>query len=270
MHAALRTLALVSLLAAPALADFKLVRKSHTEPYTAFGKEVAGKDTQSTVWIAKERLRIESEGMNAIVRLDQKKLIVLNTKDKSWMSIDLPFDLKKYVPPERAGLVDQIMGARALQARVEPKDESRACGAWKAKRYDIALSQAGRSVSAEVLWASKDIAIDPATYVEMYAAMMSLAPENRNLVVELKKIDGVPVRSEKTQYMNNAEVKTVEELVSASEEKAPEGLYDPPADYTQKAFEPMKGAMPGGQAPGGQAPGGQKPAPGGAGRASGG
>lgn len=267
MHAVLRTLVLSALLAAPAFADLKLVRKSHSDPYTAFGKEVAAKDSQSTVWMAKDRLRIESEGMNAIVRLDQKKLILLNAKDKSWMSIDLPFDLKQYVPPERAALVDQIMGARALQARVEAKDESKTIGAWKAKRYDVALSQAGRNVTSEVLWATQDIAFDSAAYVEMYAAMMSLAPENKNLVVELKKVQGVPVRSEKTQFLNNAEVKTVEELVSAAEEKPPEGLYDPPEGYTQKPFEPMKGTLPGGPRPAG---GGEKSAGGGAGRAGGG
>lgn len=253
-----RTLLALALLGTPALADLQLVRSSHTDAYKSFGKDVPAKDSQTTVWMAKDRMHIESEGLNAIVRLDQKKLILLDTKEKTWMAVELPFDLKKYVAPEMAGMVDQMMGARALQAKVEAKDETKTIGAWNAKRFDITLSQAGQAVSSEMLWASKDIKADMTAYVEMYAAMMSLAPENKNLVVELKKVDGVPVRSEKTQTLNGAQVHTLEELRSATEKDAPAGIYDVPADFKEKAFDPMNGRGP------------KRPAGGGASRAGGG
>lgn len=239
----LRSAALVVVLGLPAFADLQLVRKSHTDAYKSFGKDVAAKDSQSTVWLVKDKLRIESEGMNAIVRLDQKKLVLLDTKEKTWTAIELPFDLKKYVPAEMAPAAEQMMGARALQAKVEAKDEAKKIGEWETKRWDISLAQAGNVVSTEIVFATKDIKADPQAFAEMYAALMSLAPENKLLAVELKKIEGIPVRSEKTQAIGNAQVKTVEELVSATEKEAPAGLYEIPADYKEKPFEPMKARM---------------------------
>jgi hypothetical protein len=238
-----RTAAFLALLGAPAFADLQLVRKSHTDAYKSFGKDVPAKDAQSTIWFAKDRLHIESEGMNAIVRLDQKKLILLDSKEKTWTAIDLPFDMKKYLPPEMAGMAEQMMGAQALQAKVEAKDETKKFGEWNARRFEITLSQRGNVVSKEIVFASKDLKADPQAFAEMYSAMMSMAPENKLLAVELKKIEGVPVHSEKSQTIGNAEVKTTEDLVSATEKDPPAGTYEAPADYKEQPFDPMKGKL---------------------------
>jgi hypothetical protein len=237
-----RTTALLALLAAPAFADLQIVKKTHTDATKVNNKDVPAKDTQSTIWLTKDRMHIASEELTAIVRLDQKKLILLDDKAKTWTAIDLPFDLKKYVPPEAAGMVEQMMGAQALQAKVEPKDETKKFGEWNAKRYEITLARAGRQVSKEVLWTTKDIKSDVSGYGEMYSALMAMDPRQKNLATELKKLEGFPVYSEKTQSLPGGEQKSVEELVSATEKEAPAGTYDTPAGYKEKPFDPMSEA----------------------------
>jgi hypothetical protein len=247
-----RTTAFLALLASPAFADLQIVKKTHTDAAKVDNKDVPAKDTQSTIWLAKDRMHIVSDEVTAIVRLDQKKLILLDAKAKTWTAIDLPFDLKKYVPPEAAGMIEQMMGAQALQAKVEPKDETKKIGEWNAKRYEITLSKAGKAVSKEILWTTKDIKSDVSGYGEMYSTLMAMIPMQKNLAVEMKKLEGLPVYSEKTMSLpGGGEQKSVEELVSATEKEAPAGTYDTPAGYKEKPFDPMsEGGMPGG--PGGR------------------
>jgi len=230
-------LAVLALFSAPALADLQVVSKSHTDAYNLFGKAIPAKDSTTTLWIAKDRLRIDSDGMKAIVRLDQKKLILLDPKEKVWKAIELPFDAKRYLPPEKALMADQMMGARALAAKLEEKDETKKIGEWNAKRYEITLSQVGNVVTKEIVWASPDIKIDSLKYEEMCSALMSITPEQRNLVRELGRIQGLPVRRERTQNLSSVPVTTIEEVTSALEKEPPAGLYDPPADWTEKPYE---------------------------------
>jgi hypothetical protein len=257
----MKTTALVLLclaLCAPrAAADLLLSSKSHTDAYELFGKAVPAKDSTTTLWLGKDRLRIESEGQNAIVRLDQKKLILLDPKEKVWRAIELPFDFKRYLPPEKVLLAEQMFGARALTAKLEERDETRKIGEWNAKRWDVTLSQQGYAITQEVVWASSELKADAAAFAEMYTALMSITPENRNLVKELPRLKGIPVRRERTQNVSGVAVKTVEELGSAVEKEAPAGLYDPPADFTEKPFDLLakpaaaKAPPPAGGKPGG-------------------
>jgi hypothetical protein len=230
-------LACLALLAPAASADLVLTSKSHTDAYTLFGKDVPAKDGSSTLWIGKDRLRIESEGLNAIVRLDQKRLILLDAKEKVWRAVELPFDFKRYLPPEKVPAAEQMFGARVLRARLDERDETKKIGEWNAKRWEITLSQVNQAVTKEVVWASTDLKADGAAYAQMQAALLSLSPEQRNLVKELPRIQGIPVRRERSQNLSGVWVTTVEEVTSAAEKEPPAGLYDPPADFAEKPFE---------------------------------
>lgn len=248
MKTLFRAGALLALLASPALADLQLVKKTRSDASKAGDKETPAKDSKTTIWMAKDRMHVASDEMTAIVRLDQKKLILIDDKAKTWTAIELPLDMKKYVPPELAGRVEQMMAAQAMAAKVEPKEEVRKFGEWSAKSYEITLSRAGREVSKETVWTTKDIKGDVAAYGEMYSALVGINPMQKNLATELKKLEGLPVYSERTQSTPAGEQKIVEELVSATEKDAPAGIYDAPADYKEKPFDPMSaaGGPPGG------------------------
>ena len=249
-------LAILTLLAPLASADLLLSSKSHTDAYMLFGKDVPAKDSTSTLWLGKDRMRIESEGLNAIVRLDTKKLILLDGKEKVWRAIELPFDFKRYLPPEKVLLAEQMFGARALTAKLEERDETKKFGEWNAKRWELTLSLQGYAITQETIWATSELKADAAAFAEMYTALMSITPENRNLVKELPRLKGIPVRRERTQNVSGVSVATLEEVLSALEKDAPAGIYDPPADYAEKPYEllakpaaakaPPAGGKPGG------------------------
>ena len=239
----LLTAVALALSVSPAFADLEVVKKTHTDATKARNKEVPAKDTQTTIWLTKDRMHIVSDEMTAIVRLDQKKLVLLDDKAKTWTAIDLPFDMKKYLPPEAAGMIEQMMNKQALTAKVEAKDETKKFGEWNAKRYEITLSQGSKVMSTEVVWTTKDLKADISGFGEMYASLTSMNPMSKNLATELKKLEGFPVHSERTQTLpTGGEQKSTEDLVSATEKEAPAGIYEAPAGYKEKPFDPMSEA----------------------------
>src|SRR5436190_21282847 len=107
----LRTLTSAALLCAPVFAaptDTMMVRKSHTDAYTVGSKEVPAKDETQTVWVSKDRVRLESDENSVLLRLDQKKMYLIDPKTKTYNTIDLPFDMKKYMPAEMAEMYEKM------------------------------------------------------------------------------------------------------------------------------------------------------------------
>lgn len=256
-----RALGVLAVLAlTPAVrADHLLMRKMHVDGYQAGDKTVPGSDSTHAIWLGKDRVRIESDENTLIVRMDQSKVYVLDPKAKTASTIELPFDMKKYVPPEMASMVDQMKGMMSMSATVTPSDETKKVGSWNAKKYAVTIKGPQGPVTTEDRWVTKDITgIDVTVYRDMMNKMFVMMPGGEQIAEEMKKIDGIVVLTERTRTRGGNSVKSTEELTSVESKDAPAGTYDIPADYTEKPFDPM-GGMKGG-----------RPRPGGAGGAGGG
>lgn len=231
-------LTLAACLTTPALcADLVITKEKHTDRAKVMGQEQPAKDTKEVVWTGKERMRIEEGDKVTIVRLDLKKLYMLDTKAKTSSTLDLPVDVSKMLPEEMRPMMEQMFSQ--ITVTVTPTEETKKVKDWDTTKYKMTMSlPMGGSMDQE-MWVTKDIGGKREGWHDMYAAVMSVNPVRAGMVEEMKKIDGVPVLVERTQKMMGSEIKSREAVISVEEKEAAEGFYDVPKDYKDKPFDPM-------------------------------
>ena len=221
--------------AGSAVADTKIVQKTHTDGFTIMGQQQAPKDEQMVMWLGSDRLRTDTAGQSFIVRSDLKKMWMVDHDAKKYYELDLPVDMSQLMP---AGMGEQMMQMMKLDATVKPTGEAKTIGEWTAQGYDVAVTSAMMQMKLKV-WASRDVRLDFARFNSLYEQTKLISPGMDAMVAEMRKIDGFQVASEGTMTMMGANVKTSEELVSIEEGSAPAGHYDPPAGYAKQAFDFM-------------------------------
>jgi hypothetical protein len=245
-------LALAFALALPCAAppaDLVVTKEKHADAVKMPGMEQPAKDTREVMWIGADRLRVEEGDQVTLVRADLKKMYLLDTKAKTYSAIDLPLDMKKYMPAEMAPMLEHM--ASQVKVTVTPTGETREIQGWTATRFTMTMAMPMGSTTQE-MWATKDVAGDLTGWRDMYAAMMARNPFAGSMAAEMKKVEGLVVLSETTQTMMGSSSKSREAVLSVEEQEAPAGHYDLPQGYTEKAFDPMAGMPMGG--PGKRAP----------------
>lgn len=243
-------IALIAVLSSPAIGSDLLVTKTkHTDAYSMMGRKVPAQDSNEVTWIGKQRLRHEEGDRVTIVRADLKKMYVLDAKAKTYSTLDLPIDLKKYLPAEAAPMMESMFSN--MKVTVTPTTETKKIKDWNTTKYTVTMAMPMGSSTQEV-WATKDITFDAAGYQELMGSMMSLMPGGAAMAAEWKKVEGFPVLTLTSHPLMGAEMKSKEELTAVEQKDAPEGTFDVPKDFKEEPFDFMKSSMPGG--PGG--PGG--------------
>jgi hypothetical protein len=228
-------------LAASARADHLLTRKTHVDAFTVQGKEVPARDGVQTLWIGKDRLRIEEGDRITIVRLDRAKVWLLDSKARTYNELDVPIDLAKHVPAEGAALYEKMAGD--VKALVTPTDETKKIGEWTARRYAVAIEIPMEQGWTSNVWATKDLPVDAEALRTMSRALAGAQVGGDKIAAEMGKIDGVTVRLERTRKIAGTEVRQTEELASIEAKDPPTGIYDLPAGWTAKPYNPLEGAM---------------------------
>ena len=232
------SVALIALLSSPAFcADLVITKAKHSDAMKLPGMEKPATDTTEVTWFGKDRMRTEEGDQITIVRADQKKMYILDVQAKTVSTIDLPFDMKKYLPPEMAPMLEQMMGQ--MKVTVTATTETKKIKDWNATKYTMSMSMPMGGGFTQDIWATKDIQMDNAAFSELSGAMMSAGMGGAALAAEYKKIEGFTVLTDRTQKMMNQSFKSHEELTSVEKKDAPEGLYDVPKGYTEKPFDPM-------------------------------
>lgn len=223
----------VLLAATVAGADTKVVQNSHTDAVTIMNRSQPATDTQTTTWFGEGRMAAISENTCIVVRADQKKMYIIDHDTKSYSVLDLPLDFTSLLPP---GMGAQMMQMMAIKATVQPTDEHRQIGEWKARRWNVTLTSQMMNTTNTV-WATTDVDLDMEAAWNLSREVMKLQPGMQSAVDEMAKIEGFQVAMESvTQAMGN-EVKSRTETVSITSETPPAGTYEPPAGYTVEEFD---------------------------------
>ena len=239
--------ALLATSAASMPADLVLTQKKHIEAYTSGTKEIPAKELTTVIWAGKDRMRFEDGDKITIIRQDTKKMIMLDAKARTATTVDLPFDLKKYLMPEGGDLLDKLPKPKCT---VTPSEETKKIKDWNTKKFTVEItpaaspmappSQAGKPGTVLEIWVTKDLEVDAAALRHMWSTtMFSMVLGGSAIADEMKKIDGFPVAIDKTERRGQVDVKSHEELVSVEKKDAPEGAYDVPKDYKDRPFDPV-------------------------------
>jgi len=192
-------------------------------------------DEEASMWVAKDKFRYDAaRNMTQIVRLDKKKLYMINHGNQSFSEMDIPIDLSKALDPQ----AQQMMGSLQTSVTVTDTGETQQIGKWNCKKYKIEVNiTMMMSMTIEMdWWVSKDVGADLIKlYQKHYGEVLVANPMMGDLVKEIKKIKGFPIKTE----FSMMGMSMTDEVVAIEKEKAPKGTYDVPAGYTKTDYNPF-------------------------------
>lgn len=226
------------LVAGIASADLKVVKKTHRDGFQIMGQNNPPKDAEEVTWIGDDRLRIDQGDTSSIVRLDTKKLILINHVDESYNVIDLPLDLSTFLPEQMAAQMKAMM---TFDIEVTPTDERKKVGDWNTRRFDLKMVSKMMTLES-TLWATTEIEVNLSAYHKMYQQIIGLQPGMEGMAEEMLKVEGLVVAMDGVMtmtMMGGSKVATTEEAVSIEKLDAPASTYDPPTGYTEETFDYM-------------------------------
>lgn len=232
-------LAIALLVAAPSTADQVLTIAHHTDELSMMGQTTPAQDVTHTYWFADDATRQNMGDTSVIMRLQEKKLYLLNHGEKSYAELDLPIDFQKLVGPEMAPMMEQMSKMMSATVEVTPTDRKGEFAGYSCTYSKVEISMAMAQMSSDQCY-SQDLPIDLSRYQALAKAQAEMLP-NQGWMKELaEKLQGFPVRTETTATVMGTETKSWQELQSIEERDAPTGHYEPPAEYQKAEYDPME------------------------------
>jgi hypothetical protein len=229
-----------------ARADIFMRQLQHMDGFQMMGQSQPAADVEVSVWVTDKGMRSDNPKQSAIVKPDEKVLILLDHEQRTIVKMPLDADAmaanmagkgKDMTPDDKAQL-QKLMG-KMTQIKVSITDtgEQTKIGDWNCTKYLQTIETFMGPSSTEV-WATEDLEIDADRYADLTMAMMAMQPgmkENLAQVQrEVKKIKGVRVLEKTTNDMMGTEVNSTVKLLAFKEGKAPANLFDLPQGYTSR------------------------------------
>jgi len=228
----------LSLAAVPAVADTVLTLANHSDEIVMMGQKTPAQDNEQQYWFSADATRFDAGESSIVMRLDTRKLYVVNHSEKSYSTIDLPFDFKSLVGPEMAPMMDQMMKMMAASVTVTPTERTGEFAGYPCKYSQVSISMAMMQMSMDQCLSEK-MPIDYSRYQALAEAQAEMVPNGSWMKELAEKLEGFPVRSETTTTMMGKSFQSWQELRSVDEKSAPAGFYGPPAGSREIRFDPM-------------------------------
>lgn len=220
-------------------ADFVIKKTKHTTETALNGSIQKSTNEDGTTWMSKNKMRQdEGDATSIIIRLDKKKVFILNHVDKTYSEMDLPVRLEENLAPE----AEQIVKVMTISSSVTETQETRVIKDWKSQKFlaDISIAMMGMEMPMMMeIWASKEVGIDLKVFHKFYSVLLSINPFTKDLMEEFQTIDGFPVLTKISMKIKGVETKSQEEVIAVEEDRVPRGTYEVPSTYTRAAFNPL-------------------------------
>ncbi len=213
--------------------DVRLVLETETSAYSIMGQQTPAESGEVTVWISGSNVRRDEDNASYIGRFDDNELYIINHGERSYSRIELPISWTDFVSEGERAMMEQIMGSSQMDVVVIDTGERDTIGEWSVRKYTIDISgPMGIRINQEV-WMTTDIDIDIVAYEKLAQELAALAPGGGDWIEEIQAIEGVAVQSDMITEVMGAEMRNRERLKSAETMEAPEGAFEPPADYRE-------------------------------------
>lgn len=214
-------------------ADVYIKQKTHTDAFEVMGQSQPAKDVINNMWLAENKMASLSEDQSFIIDLEKNKVFWMNTQKKSYIEMDLPLDISKYLPEQAA----EMMANMNISVAVQPTTETDTIAGKKCTKYDVTMTIM-MMMTMEMkmkVWATEDVPFDWKKFqdkmIQMFSPTMPLGEEALNA---FKQIKGWQMRSEMTMNMMGTDMKTVQEVMEIAQKDAPAGTYTVPEGYTKQ------------------------------------
>jgi Domain of unknown function (DUF4412) len=231
--------ALGGVLAARAGADLVLTSRGHTEGFKVGDRTQEPRDADVKTWVAADKMRRDEGPISAIVRLDRKKLYLVNHVDKTFSVVDLPVDWSKLVPSGDREKFQQFVHDNQIKSSVTPTTETRKIHGWNAHRVDVELSNTHDLRVSTQMWLTRDLGLY-AAFNKMSGVLASMQVTSADWARKVRELDGFPIYQDTTVTVGGASFKSHEEVVAASVQAVPDVTYDPPAGFNPVPYDPFR------------------------------
>ncbi len=101
-------LALLVLLALPAVADIYIKQISHTDAFAMMGQEQPARDDTIHMWMGKDKMAVEMPQMKVAIDLAGNVMYWISHQDKSYVEMTLPLDIEQYFPAQMTQLMKNV------------------------------------------------------------------------------------------------------------------------------------------------------------------
>jgi|Deesub1362A_J573_1020465.scaffolds.fasta_scaffold00096_91 hypothetical protein len=216
-------------------ADYLIKQKSHTDAISMMGQTQPARDDEVEIWISDDlnRMATHSSKQSTIIDLTKKVMYLVNHTNRTYVEMQLPVDITKYLPDEMAQMVGQMVNSITVQ--VTPTGKKKKIGRWDCDEYDVVMDMMMMKVNMKV-WATTDVPfswekVSKEMMAQVMAAQLRL---NEQALSEFQKIKGQWIASETSMSVMGNTVRSTTEVVDITKKDAPAGVYHVPDGYTKK------------------------------------
>lgn len=228
-----------------AVADIYMKQKKHVGAISFMGQNRPAEDSVEEIWITDTGFRTDDPKNSIILLFDDKKMIMLDHEEKTFMEVPMDFEeISKKMKEgqseeENQAMQGMMQNMMKVEAAVEVTDEKQKINNWNCRKY-IMTMKTFMGVMTREIWATEDIEIDEEIYTKFSTSMISAMPGMQNamgsVMKEMDKIKGIHVKSSMEQQVMNQTVKSSTELLEYKKGTAPSDLFDLPKGYKKKSM----------------------------------
>jgi len=225
---AISALAIALSIRADVVLEFSLLRTAHQGE-----RETARDETQARAWIGHQRARLDTpRKATFILWAKENKLIVLNSREKTYLVFDLPINEEDYLDEDGLRIKKEILAEIDPAVRFQRLESLETIGSWPAHRYHIEITGSGDRIFYEGdFWISDRLPSDMSLYKELQRAIEPLGVFPGLWKHHILDLDGIVVQRTKVDKKGKMQFITRETLEAIREVEPERGRYEPPADY---------------------------------------
>jgi hypothetical protein len=212
----------------------------HEKTTSTGGPQGAGQQSSGTAYLSKNAIRhSDSAGTDSIIRFDEKRLINIDHKKKTYTSMtfeemqkmmdDLGQKMGKEGGEDQQQAMDamkKLFGNVADSVKVTKMGPGEKVAGYATEKYQVQMG----FLQME-MWAAPDLKMPPVYYDSFKLKMKNPMFDMSKLYDEFKKIDGYPLKQVMVMNMMGMKMTTTKETTSVEKGAIPASTFDIPAGY---------------------------------------
>jgi hypothetical protein len=216
----------------------RLVTVTTTDPMSLPGKQLAATTDTVTLWLGPGVARRDVGGGSLLLHAGVDRLTWLDHRARTWTS-QTADEVREQVAALAAdssavGLAGDEMDRlkSLLRVAVSAKDtgEEREIAGYRCRRWVVEQRLGDQSTTSEI-WLTRDVDVDFGLLNRLARPTLAALPGGDAALVELSRMDGVPVLSTAIMTVMNRRGRTETRLVSVDKMVVDPGMFMPPAEY---------------------------------------
>jgi hypothetical protein len=214
------------------------------------GQNLPARADTSVIWLAADRTRRDNGRQSYVMRIDTERMLMIDRGARTYLDLSLDeagrLMAGMAAAPDTASLPrDRLMHDMfRVAAKVTATEERSRIDGYDCRRYVVELHLGDTQLISEQ-WVTRDLELDDTQLRRASFATLLGLPGAADAMVELARIDGVPVRTTTITTLMNREIHSETRLAEVAKVLVEPDFFAAPAGYQPLAPDlPVPGAAP--------------------------